>query len=162
MHRLGHLRLDGNHIHPLLYAIPCHQSLNELSLGQVIPVRIALDVLLHEALDGQLHRHRKPFVPAAGMNGIEPRPAAHGQYTGLGLAPAPRQQNDAAILALHRKHGLGVGEVHAHVLPVVTEVNAATHNQMVWRWPWGFQAGAMTLGMSERLSSRAGASANSP
>lgn len=34
--------------------------------------------------------------------------------------------------------------------------------QIVWRWPWGFQAGAITFGMLDRPSSRAGARANSP
>jgi len=48
MYRIFHLRGDGYHIDSALIVPVCHQSLDPFASGDIKPVALALDILLHE------------------------------------------------------------------------------------------------------------------
>ena len=60
MHGIRQFRFYRDDANAAFLPVAGDQSLNPLTLGQVVPMAVALEVFLHETFDGQFYRHRTP------------------------------------------------------------------------------------------------------
>ena len=163
MYGFCQLRFYGDDIYPAFLPVARDQSLDPLSLGQVVPVAVAFEVLFHETFDGYFDRYREPAVPAPGIDAVQAGPAAERQCAGLFAAASPCEGVCRRYAFLRAAVPSDSGNIPGY--PGRRSSNRRRRtcgSQIVCRCPKGFHAGAITLGMLERLSRRAGARANSP
>ena len=164
MYSLCQFRFDCDNVYAAFLPVAGDQTLDPLSPGQVVPMAVTFEIFFHKTFNGYFYCDWEPAVPASRIDAVEAGPAAERQGASLFVTAPPGKGADPAATHFYRELCLRVREVHPDILAVDRVIDAAAHD--ILRWFADARrvsiAGAMTFGMLERLSSRAGASASSP